>query len=239
MHRTHALDANRDGVRFLALVPAAGIGSRVGAALPKQYLRLGRQTMLEHSVDALRAAPWIDRVVVVVAPEDTRASALLADRSRVQVLREGGASRADTVLAGLRAMRREGARNDDWVLVHDAARPGLEPAMLERLRSCLGASPVGGLLAVPVGETVKQTGEDPEAVAVTLDRDRLWVAQTPQMFRFGMLLEALAAHPLVTDEAAAIERAGHAPRLVEGGRSNFKVTTAEDIELMRSLLEQR
>lgn len=228
-----------DGPRFLALVPAAGTGTRVGGALPKQYLPLGRQTMLEHSVDALRAAPWIERVVVVVASDDTRASTLLAPRPRVEVLREGGASRRDTVLAGLRAMRRQGARAHDWVLVHDAARPGLSLAMLERLRSVLADSPVGGLLAMPVGETVKQTGEDRNSVAVTLDRDRLWVAQTPQMFRFGLLLEALAAHARVTDEAAAIERAGHAPRLVEGGRSNFKVTTAEDVELMRNLLQER
>lgn len=233
------MDPNPEGTRFLALVPAAGTGSRVGAALPKQYLALGRQTMLEHSVDALRAAPWIDRVVVVVAADDSRASALLAQRSRVEVLREGGASRRDTVLAGLRSMQRRGARTNDWVLVHDAARPGLSPAMLERLRTGLADSPVGGLLAMPVGETVKQTADERDSVAVTLDRDRLWIAQTPQMFRFGLLLEALAAHAEVTDEAAAIERAGHAPRLVEGGRANFKVTTAEDVDLMRSLLRER
>ncbi len=233
------MDGNPDGTRFLALVPAAGTGSRVGAALPKQYLPLGRQTMLEHSVDALRAAPWIDRVIVVVAPDDSRASTLLGARTRVEVLREGGASRRDTVLAGLQSMRRQGARAHDWVLVHDAARPGLSLAMLERLRSELAGSPAGGLLAMPVGDTVKQTAGDRNSVAATLDRDRLWVAQTPQMFRLGLLLEALSAHAGVTDEAAAIERAGHAPRLVEGGRSNFKVTTAEDVALMRSLLRER
>ncbi len=224
--------------RHVALIPAAGIGARVGAALPKQYLSLGARTMLEWSVDALCAMPWIERVIVVVAPDDARASMLLHARPRVEVLAQGGATRRDTVLSGLRSLIRSHDAAD-WVLVHDAARPALESGALERLRDALAESSVGGLLALPVGDTVKRVAADRSAVAATVDRDDLWVAQTPQMFRLGLLLDALAAHADVTDEASAIERAGHAPLLVEGARSNFKVTSAEDVSLMRLLLAAR
>lgn len=215
------------------------MGARLGAALPKQYLELAGRTMLEWSVEAMLAVPWIERVLVVVSPADARAAALLGGRERVEVHGAGGVTRADTVGAGLRELAGRGARPHDWILVHDAARPGLEPAMLERLRSELGDSPVGGLLAVPVDDTVKHSDDGRRHAQTTLARERLWLAQTPQMFRFGLLTEALAAHPEVTDEAAALERAGHTPRLVEGGRANFKVTTLEDLEWMRWLLERR
>lgn len=248
--------------RHFALVPAAGTGSRAGAPVPKQYLRFGARTMLQWSVDALAAMDWIERIVVVVAVDDTRAARELAGRPRVQVLAVGGASRRDTVLAGLQALAAEAAE-DDWVLVHDAARPGVEAAALERLRSGLMDAPAGGLLALPLRDTVKRARRrstpsvDPAGAAATphvgahvethqgdevcetLDRSQLWVAQTPQMFRFGLLSRALAACPDVTDEAAAMERAGHAPWLVEGARSNFKVTDPEDIELMRLVLDAR
>jgi len=224
--------------RHVALIPAAGTGTRVGAALPKQYLPLGPRTMLEWSVDALCAVPWIERIVVVVAPGDRRAASLLGARPRVEVLAQGGATRRDTVLAGLHALagRHEAG---DWVLVHDAARPALDAAALERLRDAVAASSVGGLLALPVGDTVKRIAGDSRSVAATLDRASLWTAQTPQMFRLGLLLGALAAHADVTDEASAIERAGYAPLLVEGTRANFKVTSAEDVALMRLVLAAR
>jgi len=225
--------------RYFAVIPAAGTGRRLGAAQPKQYLAVGGRPMLRWSVDALLGAPWIERIVVVVAPDDQRAAAMLDGLARVEVLAAGGATRRDSVLAGLRALASSGAGPRDWVLVHDAARPGLLPAHLGRLRAELATSPVGGLLAVPVSDTVKQAGEDRHSVVATLERDRLWLAQTPQMFRLGLLVDAIDAHPSVTDEAAAIERAGHVPRLVEGGRANFKVTTAEDLALMQRLLERR
>jgi 2-C-methyl-D-erythritol 4-phosphate cytidylyltransferase len=212
---------------------------RLASTTPKQYLELSGRTMLRWSVDALLAAPWIVRIVVVAAPDDGRAGSLLAGLGRVEVLAAGGATRRDSVLAGLRALGAAGARVDDWVLVHDAARPGLDPVSLERLRAELAGSAVGGVLAIPVSDTVKQAGTDRRSVAATLDRDRLWLAQTPQMFRFGLLADALEACPSATDEAAAVEHAGHAPRLVEGARANFKVTTAEDLELMRLVLERR
>lgn len=221
------------------MIPAAGTGTRLGAARPKQYLALGGRPMLRWSVDALLAAAWIERVVVVVAPDDRCAAGLLAGLARVEVLGAGGAARRDSVLAGLRTLAGSGAHRDDWVLVHDAARPALTLPLLERLRGRLAESTVGGLLALPVSDTVKRAGGDGRSVAATVERERLWLAQTPQMFRLGLLLDALAAHPLVTDEAAAVECAGHAPLLVEGARANFKVTTAEDLELMRVLLEGR
>lgn len=250
--------------RHFALVPAAGTGSRAGAPVPKQYLRFGARTMLQWSVDALAAMDWIGRIVVVVAAHDTRAATELAGWPQVQVLAAGGASRRDTVLAGLRALAAEAAEGD-WVLVHDAARPGIEAAALERLRSGLAGAPAGGLLALPLRDTVKRArgrrrstpSVDPAGTASaphddalagahhgdevweTLDRSQLWVAQTPQMFRFGLLSRALAACPDVTDEAAAMEQAGHAPWLIEGARSNFKVTDPEDIELMRLVLDAR
>ncbi len=226
-------------VRSFAVIPAAGVGSRLGAALPKQYLALAGRPMLRWSVDALLAAPWIERLVVVVAPGDAQAAALLAGLSRVEVLAAGGTTRRDSVLAGLRELERGGAAASDWVLVHDAARPGLGPALLERLRAELRDSAVGGLLAVPVSDTVKRAAAEGCAVAATVERERLWLAQTPQMFRLGLLARALDACPGATDEAAAVESAGCAPRLVEGARANFKVTTAEDLELMRQWLERR
>lgn len=221
--------------RFHAVVPAAGIGARVGAAIPKQYLELAGQSLLQWSVGALLAAPFIDSVCVVVAPDDSRAEVQVGHWPRVSVLAVGGASRRDSVLAGLQARAGEWRRHD-WVLVHDAARPGLSLAALNRLRDALQADPVGGLLAVPVSDTVKQAQAAGAVVARTLPRDGLWLAQTPQMFRFGLLLDALLAWPGVTDEAGAIEAAGRLPRLIEGERHNFKVTTRDDLQLMAAWL---
>jgi 2-C-methyl-D-erythritol 4-phosphate cytidylyltransferase len=220
--------------RHFAVVPAAGVGVRVGAGVPKQYLELAGATVLERSLDALRAADWIARIVVVTAPGDERAARLLAGAARVDVRATGGATRRESVLAGLRALA-DAAAPDDWVLVHDAARPGLTVASLESLRAELAGDPVGGLLALPVADTVKRADAD-SRVERTLPRDGLWLAQTPQMFRYGLLRAALAAHADVTDEAGAIEAGGRAPRLVRGERRNFKVTTAEDLELMAAVL---
>ena len=183
---------------------------------------------------------WIDRVLVVVAPGDAHAApacSALAARSggRLRIAEVGGATRRDSVLAGLETLAAAGAAAHDWVLVHDAARPGLGAAALERLRASLSAHPVGGLLALPVADTVKRADERGE-VAGTVAREGLWLAQTPQMFRLGVLREALARHPEVTDEAGAIEAEGLPALLVEGERRNFKVTTADDLALMAALL---
>ncbi len=228
--------------RFLAVVPAAGSGTRVGGPLPKQYLPLAGRTVLECTVLALLEAAWIERILVVVAPDDERAWGLLApvaarSAGRVGVAAVGGATRRDSVLAGLRELRAQVA-DDDWVLVHDAARPGLRLDCLERLREALAGDPVGGLLALPLADTIKRAAPDGR-VSRTEPREDLWQAQTPQMFRYAVLVAALAANPQVTDEAAALEAAGMAPRLVEGDRGNFKVTTAEDLRMMQVLMQAR
>jgi len=179
--------------------------------------------------------------VVVVAPGDQRASAVLqawqGDRqARLQIVPRGGQTRRDTVMAGLDVLR--GVADDDWALVHDAARPGLSLDSLNTLRAELSDDPVGGLLALPVADTVKRSGPD-ERVRATVPREGLWLAQTPQMFRYRLLLQALRTSAQVTDEAAAIEAAGFAPRLIAGERSNFKVTTREDLIAMTGVLGLR
>ncbi|HMN82867.1 MAG TPA: 2-C-methyl-D-erythritol 4-phosphate cytidylyltransferase [Burkholderiaceae bacterium] len=232
--------------RHFAIVPAAGVGSRFGAPMPKQYLPIGERTVLQWAVAPLLRARWIEQVLVAVAPNDDRAAGLFAGEPRVRVLPVGGATRRDTVLNALAHLH--DARDDDWVLVHDAARPGLDDEALQRLRDELSGEPSadrlpgpssdptgGGLLAWPVSDTVKRAG-DGDRVAATLPRDGLWLAQTPQMFGRAVLQAALARHPQVTDEAGAVEAEGRPVRLVRGSLTNFKVTTSDDLALMRRLL---
>jgi 2-C-methyl-D-erythritol 4-phosphate cytidylyltransferase len=223
-------------LRHFAILPAAGIGSRLGAPHPKQYLELDGRTVLERSVGPFLAADWVSAVVVVVAPGDAVAAGLPGlHHERLHLLEAGGATRRLTVLAGLRWLaERMQAQADDWTYVHDAARPGLDTATLARLHAALENERVGALLAVRVADTVKR---DPtRRVDATLERDGLWLAQTPQAFRHGALLRALERHHRVTDEASAIEATGHRPALVEGSPRNFKITTAEDLEMMQALL---
>jgi 2-C-methyl-D-erythritol 4-phosphate cytidylyltransferase len=223
-------------LRYIALIPAAGVGARMGGGeLPKQYLLLGERTMLEHSIDALLADGRIDCVFVVVAPSDAHWQQLAVDAERVEFLPVGGATRAECVRNGLVAIAAR-TGDDDRVLVHDAARPCLTEVQLGRLIDEVGADDSGGLLAVPLADTLKR-GEDGR-VGVTLERTGLWCAQTPQLFRFASLRAALSHGALdaFTDEASAMERAGHAPRLVPGGVGNLKVTTAEDLVLARAIL---
>ncbi|WP_459617581.1 2-C-methyl-D-erythritol 4-phosphate cytidylyltransferase [Bordetella sp. 2513F-2] len=223
---------------LIAIVPAAGIGARAvrsgEAALPKQYRPLGGLPMLRRSVQALLADPRIREVRVAVAPGDGWAEAALRGLPRTVWRACGGATRAATVAA---ALADSGAGERDWVLVHDAARPGLPADALARLIDACLDDPVGGLLALPVADTVKAGST---RVARTVDREGLWLAQTPQMFRAGPLGDALAAAAAcglaATDEASAMEAAGHAPRLVEGAVRNFKVTWPDDFELMEKWL---
>jgi 2-C-methyl-D-erythritol 4-phosphate cytidylyltransferase len=225
-------------LRYIALIPAAGLGTRMGEGdVPKQYLRLGNRTMLEHSIAALLADARIDRVFVVVAPSDARWSEFMIDDDRVEFLPVGGASRAESVRNGLIAIAAR-TDEDDRVLVHDAARPCLTDEQLGRLIDEVGADSTGGLLAVPLADTLKR-GEDGR-VGITLDRESLWCAQTPQLFRVGSLRAALGGSlDGVTDESSAMERAGHAPKLVMGGVGNLKVTTAEDLVLARAILAEQ
>lgn len=218
--------------RHIALLPAAGSGSRMGAPLPKQYLQVEGRPLLWYAVYALATHPRIDEVVVVVAPGDEWFER--HDWSdwpdHVRVVPVGGASRGESVANGLAALNGLVA-TDDWILVHDAARPGLDHALIDRLLDELADDPVGGLLALPLADTLKE--EDGSArVRLTRSRDSLWQAQTPQMFPYALLRDALAkADPArVTDEASAVEFMGLAPRLVRGALHNWKVTYAEDLQ---------
>jgi len=227
---THPLPA------FWAVIPAAGVGARMAADRPKQYLMLGGQTILEHSLDCFLGHPALKGVVVSIADEDPYWPGLrCAHDSRIQRA-PGGRERADSVLNALLLLHAQGAGDDDWVLVHDAARPNLARSDLDRLLAELADDPVGGLLAVPARDTLKRAGADGR-VSATIDRSTVWQAYTPQMFRLGMLHRALAeclvSDVAVTDESSAIEWAGHAPRLVEGRSDNIKVTRPEDLEWLR------
>lgn len=224
---------------YFALVPAAGGGARMGDACPKQYFPLGGQPLIRHALQVLTAVPAIERVFVVLAPDDARWDSF--DWSdlvpRLTVLRCGGATRAASVTGGLRAMR-EFVAAGDWVLVHDAARCCLTRSHVEKLIAEVGDDPVGGMLAVPVADTLKRA-RDGTRVAATVPREGLWQAQTPQMFRHGMLLDALETAPAVTDEASAIEALGLHPRLVEADATNLKVTYPLDLQLAEWILQNR
>lgn len=217
--------------KYFALLPAAGVGARMGADTPKQYLSIHGRPMLWHALQVFERHARIARVYVVLSAEDDWWPA--HDWSvlrKLSVLRCGGATRAQSVLHGLRALHGE-ATADDWVLVHDAARPCLTSALLDRLLAELADDPVGGILAVPVADTLKRAAADGH-IAETVPRAGIWAAQTPQMFRHGLLLRALEeAGPDVTDEATAVEALGFAPRLVESDRGNLKVTFPDDLEV--------
>lgn len=230
--------------RYFALIPAAGIGARVGADIPKQYRLLAGRPMLRHVLDTFAAAAAISHVFVVVSADDGYISELMAAaphlQGRVTLLFVGGPSRRDSVLNGLQAIRSE-VGDDDWVLVHDAARPGLTGDLIARLIDTLRDDAVGGLLALPVVDTLKRSGpgqQQPARVAQTVARTELWAAQTPQMFRYDLLLRALTLAEAVTDEASAVEQLGLQPRLVEGSPRNFKVTLPHDVALAEMFLKE-
>lgn len=224
---------------FWLVVPAAGIGSRMQAQCPKQYLRVAGQTILEWSLACFLEHPSLRGTVLALAEHDHWWPALaLATDERIRTV-VGGAERADSVLNSLFALEQQGAQADDWVLVHDAARPLLEPADLDALLSGLADDPVGGLLAVPARDTLKQVNAQGQVVT-SIDRSVIWHALTPQMFRLGLLkqalIDALAAGAAVTDESSAVEWAGLLPRVIEGCATNIKITRPEDLQLLQRLL---
>jgi 2-C-methyl-D-erythritol 4-phosphate cytidylyltransferase len=221
-----------------ALVPCAGVGQRAGGDGPKQYASLAGRPLVVHTLDALAAVPRVRATLVVLASDDRHFDALVPPRADLWVERCGGATRAGSVSNGLAALRRRGAHDDDWVLVHDAARCLLRPTWVDALiDACLGDD-IGGLLALPLSDTLKQAVAG--RAAATLDRSDKWAAQTPQMFRLAPLQAALAAAgPALTDEAAAFEAIGQAPRLVHGSIENLKVTWPQDFALAERLLESR
>lgn len=232
--------------RCFALVPCAGVGARAGGGGPKQYAKLAGRSVVAHTLLALTAVPRLTATLVVLAADDAQFEDAAPDckGERTWVARCGGATRAASVAAGLEVLRERGADDRDWVLVHDAARCLLQPAWVNRLLDACQDDAVGGLLALPLADTLKQAGaEAPQRSAATLDRSAKWLAQTPQMFRLGSLQRALAAAEdariAITDEASAIEAAGLAPRLVPGEFENFKLTWPADFALAERLLRSR
>lgn len=255
-----------NSTEFIALVPAGGTGTRVGGDKPKQYLPIFGQPMLVLTIRALLVCEWIQHVYVVVSELDPYKMSLQElTGPRCSLLPVGGATRRDSVLAGLEAIAATpaGFRGPSpWVMVHDAARPGISKALLEQLRDCVlsqkelgeggdegngsphdAKKPFGALLALPVADTIKReadsAGSRYASVAHTVDRTGLWAAQTPQVFPMDLLKRALAEHQDATDEASAIERMGRSPALVPGHWHNMKVTTAEDLAMMQQVFEIR
>ncbi len=225
--------------RYFALVPAAGVGARIGGSIPKQYISIVGKTMLRHVLDTFSDTAAITHTFVVVSAEDGYINEAMAEapdnHSNITVLRVGGPTRQLSVLNGLHAAR-EWIADDDWVLVHDAARPGLNSGLVDRLIQTLKDDEVGGLLAMPVVDTLKRMDESGH-VQHTVAREHLWAAQTPQMFRYGLLKKALERAAPVTDEAGAIEALGLRPKLVTGHACNFKVTLPEDVSLAELYLK--
>jgi 2-C-methyl-D-erythritol 4-phosphate cytidylyltransferase len=222
--------------RLWAVVPAAGSGRRFGGATPKQYLNLLNKPIMLHSIDRLFALPLAGCVIAISADDDA-AKTLDYEHAHALHFVVGGAERMDSVLAGLDFLQDKAAA-DDWVLVHDVARPCIASASLIKLHKTLVDDAVGGILAIPVRDTLKkaQGGQ----VVTTVSRDQLWQAQTPQMFRFGLLRDALMTaknkNLQVTDEASAMELAGFSVKLVEGRLDNIKVTYADDLALAEAIL---
>lgn len=224
-----------------AIVPAAGRGSRFGGDVPKQYLTVAGKPLLEHALRALLAHPVVEGVVVALAAGDDRWPGWESLEGKPVRTCTGGAERAESVLAGLAALP-ESVRADDFVLVHDAARPNLAFDDLDQLLTRGRGDPVGAILATPVRDTLKRAGDD-GGIDGTEPRERLWRALTPQLFRRLQLARALeaarAAGLAVTDESMAMERQGHRPLLVEGREDNFKITTPADLALFEFILSQR
>jgi 2-C-methyl-D-erythritol 4-phosphate cytidylyltransferase len=213
--------------QYVALIPAAGVGARMGGATPKQYLPIADQTLLRYTVKAFLAASELTHTYVVVSQEDAYVDEALSGLRGVTILRCGGATRRESVSNGLQAIAAF-VHPQDWVLVHDAARPGVTPELLTKLIQQVGEHAVGGLLALPVVDTVKRVNQ---GKVETISREGLWLAQTPQMFRHAALSSALLDAVEVTDEASAIELSGRIPLLIEGHACNLKVTLPSDLAL--------
>lgn len=224
--------------RIWAVLPAAGVGRRMGADVPKQYLDLLGQPILRWTLDRLLGHPAVHAGVIALAPEDAHWEALAYRHAKPLHRVVGGAERADSVAAALTALEARAAA-EDWVLVHDAVRPCVNDAELERLIAQCPAAPDGALLAMPVRDTLKR-GDHDAVVECTVDRERLWHALTPQLFPLAKLRQALTAArgagTAITDEAQAMELAGYRPRLVEGEATNIKVTRQADLTLAAAIL---
>ncbi|ARB05129.1 2-C-methyl-D-erythritol 4-phosphate cytidylyltransferase [Neisseria lactamica] len=221
----------------IALIPAAGIGARFGADKPKQYVEIGGKTVLEHTVCIFQNHPSIDMTVVIVSPEDVLADGFQTAFAGVEVWKIGGRTRAETVRNGVEKLLETGlASADDNILVHDAARCCLPSEALTRLIEQAGNAAEGGILAIPVADTLKRA--EGGQISATVERTSLWQAQTPQLFQAGLLHRALAAANLegITDEASAVEKLGVRPLLIQGDVRNLKLTQPQDAYIVRLLL---
>jgi 2-C-methyl-D-erythritol 4-phosphate cytidylyltransferase len=224
--------------KIFAIIPAAGQGTRMGEAVPKQYIPVAGQPMMFHSIGTLASVARIERVFVVLSPMDRHWGqhdwSALPDK--IEPIFAGGARRGESVHNTLLTMEKQIAK-DDWVLVHDAARPCITHELVEQFLDEVGDDPVGGLLAVPVADTLKSADEN-QRVAATVPRLNLWRAQTPQMFRYDLLRKGLEQKPDATDEAQAVESIGYnAPRLVQGDDLNIKVTFSADLQLAEMVMQ--
>ncbi len=226
--------------RFWSIVPAAGVGSRMSASRPKQYLQLAGKTVIEQTLTTLLSEAKLEAIVVAISAKDGYWESIKRQLPSRVLTAEGGKERADSVLSGLRFLA-DRADDNDWVLVHDAARPCVSPQEISRLIEQLESDPVGGILALPVYDTLKKVKQG--AVEMTVDRQEIWRALTPQMFRFGLLKQALEtaleSGATITDEASAIEQLGYQPKLVEGEAENIKITRPADLSLAAFYLENR
>ena len=227
---------------IFAILPAAGTGTRLGDPLPKQYLELNGKPMIFHALQALGSVKRIDKIIVVLSPDDKHwrrffdEVVLGSAGERITAAYVGGKSRGQSVANGLKYI--EGmAQKNDWVMVHDAARPCIRRELVEQFIDELEADSIGGLLALPLTDTIKlDDGAENCRVAKTIPREHIWRAQTPQMFRFELLQTAMRDFVEATDESQAIEAAGHQPKLVMGDSANLKVTYATDMKLAAMLL---
>jgi 2-C-methyl-D-erythritol 4-phosphate cytidylyltransferase len=226
-------------IKFWAIVPAAGVGKRMQADRPKQYLELTGKTVIEHTLLRLLQANVFTAIAVAVSEEDPYWPELSISQHKNIITAPGGKERADSVLSGLKTIISQAA-DDDWVLVHDAARPCITPSDIHFLIDSLVNDDVGGILALASPDTLKQI--DGIAITGTLDRSHIWRALTPQMFRYGMLksaLEQAQGNPAITDEASALELKGLQPKIVEGRPDNIKITRPEDLALAQFYMEQQ
>jgi 2-C-methyl-D-erythritol 4-phosphate cytidylyltransferase len=224
---------------FWAVVPAAGVGKRMNADRPKQYLELAGKTVIEHTLLRLLNADVFAAVAVAISEEDPYWPKLEVSAYEKVITAAGGKERADSVLSALNSIRAL-ASDEDWVLVHDAARPCITATDIQHLINSLQKDEVGGILALPSHDTLKNV--QGESIAGTPDRNHIWRALTPQMFRYGLLkgaLEAAEGNQAVTDEASALELQGWQPKIVEGRPDNIKITRPEDLALAQFYMEQQ
>jgi 2-C-methyl-D-erythritol 4-phosphate cytidylyltransferase len=227
--------------RYWCVIPAAGIGARMGAGKPKQYLMLGDKTILEHTVSRILTLPNLSGVVVALSADDTHWKSLNIFQNPLVHTALGGENRADSVLNGLEYLK-DKVHERDWILVHDAARPCVTLSSIKKLCDELADSEVGGILSVPVSDTIKHV-TNKNKIQTTVDRSPLWQAQTPQMFRYQLLRDclsqAIANNKNITDESSAVELCGYKPQAIEGRSDNIKVTRPDDLLLAEFILQQQ